>query len=261
MLIKKLSICCVIIAICPLLVFAGGSDKLPHPNTLIDNQWHIQPYIDLHGGYSFQNWHRVVSHTTTIWAFAGGFSKNSEGGGIGGFDLGLQLTYNLALELGSYYLPEVKGAVNGQENVASQGCATADGQFQGEGPQCAYGSQYNWMAYVAGKFSMPMPYFIDGLNFYAKIGGVWRAMSNVNQTIVKRGGAKSYWDVIYGAGLDYHLKNSRFRFGVQWLCIPANINADIYDGQLSNNALYVSNQIAEHQPAANLLTGSIGYAF
>lgn len=230
--------------------FAGGPDEMS-PQSLFTPAI----YVDAHGGYSFYNWKNLVDNVTTIFNNEGGMTQNENGGWIGGLDVGLQIFKNIAVEVGGFYLPTVKGEANQNITNSATGCGVS-------GFTCVNSTQYNWMAYAAGKFSVDMPY-VEGLDMFAKVGAVWRAMSNENQIVQGRSGLRNYWDVIYGAGFEYDLMHTGFRVGVQWLRIPQNIggtenpslNADTADGGKQ------SVKIAARQPAQDLITGSVGYKF
>lgn len=208
-------------------------------------------YFDVHAGYSFANWNTMVGTMTTIWAFQGGMKKNQQGGLMGGLDLGLQITDDISWELGGYYLPTIKGIINGQ--TISPGNACGD-----EG--CVEGTQYNWMTYTAAKISVPVPY-LSGLDLFGKVGTVLRFMSNSHQTVLNRGGVKKYLAVIYGAGFDYEFVDSNCNVGIQWLHIPPNYDGQERDNSVASQSPKNSGKLATRQPTANLLSLSFGYTF
>lgn len=232
--------------------FAGGPDEMPQ------SLFTPAIYVDAHGGYDWYNWKQMVDNVTTVFNNQGNMGNNADGGWIGGLDIGLQVFKNVAFEVGGFYLPKVTGETNQNFTNSATGC----GASVTTGATCVTGSQYNWMAYAAGKFSVDMPY-VEGLDMFAKVGAVWRGMSNEQQIVPGRAGMKSYWDVIYGAGFEYELMQTGFRLGVQWLRIPG------YIGGTENPSLNAaspagakqSKLIAARQPAQDLLTGSVGYKF
>ncbi len=208
-------------------------------------------YFDVHAGYSFANWNLMIANTTTIWAFPGGMKENEQGGLMGGFDLGLQITDDISWEVGGYYLPTIKGLVNGQTLVTQNACGD-------EG--CVEGTQYNWMTYTAAKLSVPVPY-IDGLDLFGKMGAVLRFMSNSNQTVLGRGGVKKFLAVIYGGGMDYEFSDSNCNVGIQWLHIPANLAGSLLTSVTAEQDPKKSARVATQQPTTNLLSLSFGYTF
>ena len=230
--------------------FAGGPDEMS-PQSLFTPA----VYADLHGGYSWYDWKGMVGNMTTIWFNNEGISKNEDGGWAGGADVGFQIFKNIAFEVGGFYLPKVEGTVNTANNSQQTSCGGDDGT-------CFSGDQYNWAAYAAGKFSVDMPY-VEGLDMYAKVGAMWRGMSNERQSVVGRGGVKGYIDVIYGAGFEYDLMQTGFRVGVQWMRIPGTHRGQENPSTTANGVggLTPSKEIASRQPAQDLVTGSVGYKF
>jgi hypothetical protein len=231
--------------------FAGGPDDMG-PQSLFAPAI----YVDVHGGWSFYNWNQVVgANTGTIFAMQQGMT-NSQGGAIGGLDVGFQIFKNIAVEVGGMYLPRVQGYANGANDVTTPACQTATTSTSSS---CQQTTQYNWAAYAAGRFNVHMPY-VEGLDLFAKVGGVWRAMSNQNLAVRGKAGLRSYWDVIYGAGLSYDIMHSGFNVGVQWMHIPGH-NAGTNNGSAGEDDAANHRKLASDQPNQNLLTGSVGYKF
>lgn len=241
--------------------FAGGPDHMPPAE---DSMFHPGVYMDLHGGYAFADYSQLVASTTTIWAMQQGMD-NETGGGVGGVDLGLQVFNGVAAEVGGFYLPKVKGFANSvapNYTSTARGCQSGENGFNG----CVQAEQYNWVVYAAGKFGIPLtlPFVGDGLDLFAKVGGAWRGMSNTNQVAYGRGGMKSFWSMIFGAGAEYNLMETGFKVGAQWLYLPHH-----QPGYSSGDATSArtpggfvnSKLIAARQPSANIITGSIGYIF
>lgn len=225
---------------------AGGPDNMPQVEP-----FHANVYVDLQGGYAFQNWNKVISNMTTIWANPAGMKENEQGGFVGGMDAGFHFIKNFAIELGGFYMPKVEGNVNGSGTFAGTGC-------QNNGVTCTVGHQWNWIAYAAGKFIVDLPY-LNGFDMYAKLGGSWRAMANRKQFSAEYSGRFQNWEVMFGGGLEYIMDN--LKFGAQWLYLPAVGGVYELDAiNLSQNP-EAAKKTARTQPAANILTANIGYQF
>ncbi len=230
--------------------FAGGPDQME------ESLFTPAIYADLHGGYSFYNWNQeILGNTGVVWFTPQGL-ENSMGGAIGGADVGFQIFKNVAVEVGGFYLPRLKGTANDAVDVTNPTACTGSTSADGS---CAQGEQWNWVAYAAGRFDVPMPY-VQGLNMFAKLGGAWRGMSNQDMTPPGNAGMHSYVTVIFGAGFDYDIMQTGFRVGVQWLHIPGH-NAGTNRGGLGEDDASNHSQLASIQPAQDLLTGSVGYKF
>lgn len=228
--------------------FAGGPDEM--------EQSLFAPaiYMDVHGGYSFYNWNGLVANNSGV-IFFDQHLQRGHGGGMGGGDVGLQVFKNIAVEVGGFYLPRVKGVSNTATDVSTPSCAAGNSSLS-----CTQGQQYNWAAYAAGRFNVHMPY-IEGLDMFAKVGAVWRAMSN-HDFSANRGGMRHYWDVIFGAGFDYDLMNSGFNVGVQWMHIPGHIAGTNTAGAAGDEDTPSNRRLlSSMQPAQDLVTGSVGYKF
>lgn len=231
------------------VAFAGGPDHMPAQQ---ESVFHPGLYMDLHGGYIFQDWAHYITNTTTIWSQQDGMT-NSKGGFAGGVDIGLQILHNIGVEVGGFYLPRVKGQANSADSFNSRGCGGAN-------PTCTDADQYNWLVYAGAKFSVPMPY-LDGFDLFAKVGAGWRAMSNTNQVVAGRGGMHSYWRPVFGAGLEYELMQTGFKFGAQWMHIPGNNSGDDLAANTPSVNHSNSKKFGGRNPTANMVTGSIGYIF
>lgn len=226
--------------------FAGGPDDMGH--AMSSSVFTPAVYFEANGGYDMYSWKNFSNNLTTpFFSFDDGQTnkfRNHNGGGVAGLDIGMQITKNLGIELGGYYLPTLKYLRNSSTNPQT---VSQDG---------VEGTQHNWMGYVAGKLSMPMPY-VDGLSLFTKIGAMLRF--NTNEKMIKQyQGTYHYWDLVYGAGADYNIMNSGFTVGLQYMRLPSNtagseaVNVD----SAKNNK-----KIGSRHPANNLLTGSLGYTF
>ncbi len=242
------------------VTFAGGPDHMPPAE---DSMFHLGMYMDLHGGYAFADYSQLVASTTTIWAMQNGMD-NETGGGVGGVDLGMQVFNGIAAEIGGFYLPKVQGFANSVApayNSNARGCQSGEAGFTG----CVKASQYNWVAYAAAKFGVPLtlPFVGDGLDIYAKVGGAWRGMSNTDQVAPGRGGMKSFWSMVFGAGAEYNLMETGFKLGAQWLYLPHHQPgaSEVAVPANTGPGFVNSKLIAERQPSVNIITGSLGYTF
>lgn len=232
------------------VAFAGGPDAMGPPTAAqpapcVDMSSVFSPalYIDLDGGYAFQNWNQFVVSNSTVFSNTAssnsgfGITDNGYGGGTGLIDVGTQLFEHIGAEVGGIYLPKVTGPQDAN----------------GAGLPGASATQYNWAVYAAGKFSVNVPH-VSGLSLFTKVGPVWRAMSNVGFAVSNFSGPHSYWTALYGAGFDYNLSGTApmltgFSVNLQWLGMPGYSGGDRYNNKT----------IATLQPADNLLTAGLGY--
>ncbi len=228
--------------------FAGG----PDPMVMQTPPYTPNVYVDIQGGYSWQNWNTLIGELGTIWAIPGGMTSNEYGGFVGGMDAGLQLFQHIGIELGGFYMPKVVGDVVGQDvNIGGNGC-DQDG--------CHKGHQWNWIAYAAGKFSLAVPY-INKLNVFTKLGAAWRGMNNNKQSQIEYSGRFYNWEVMFGGGFEYILDQTGLRLGIQWLYLPKVSYPSTLDGSPPSLDKSAASDVARMQPAANILTASIGYQF
>lgn len=223
--------------------YAGGPDAM-HASS------DMKVYVDGHFGYLLQDWNKEIAEEATIWASPAGMFSNNHGGIAGGADIGIQLLNHFAVELGSFYLPRIKGQVNGSPNIGGVGC----------GDTCVTGKQYNWMAYAAGKLSVPLSY-VNGVDIFAKVGAAARFLSNVDQEVINYGGAFHNWSAIFGAGAEYSLSQTGVKFGFQWLYLPRAGGGPSINSPLTSADKSAANKVAKLQPSADIFTGSVGYQF
>ena len=232
------------------VAFAGGPDAMAapaaQPASCLDLSSLFSPafYMDADGGYAFQNWGQYLVNNETVFGTTGapagfGITNNSYGGGTAVFDAGFQFFPHIDFEAGGIYLPEVTGP----QDV---GFAQTPGSSA---------NQYNWAVYAAGKFSVNIPH-VSGLSLFAKVGPVWRAMSNVNFVTSGVAGPHSYWTAIYGAGFQYTFSTAGqvpmltgFSANLQWLGIPGYSGSDVDSNKTT----------ATLQPGDNLLVAGLGY--
>ncbi|PHQ78523.1 MAG: hypothetical protein COB66_08735 [Coxiella sp. (in: Bacteria)] len=224
------------------VAFAGGPDDMGPP---VD---HFTPsiYVEANAGYSFADWKRLIENTDTIWANSPTTMKSGEEGGFaGGLDVGFNIYKHLAVELGGYWLPYVKGTSNGSAPPTSPSAGSSKG------------NQNNFMAYLAAKFSFAVPY-VDGLDVFTKVGAMWRGMGNGGMPVSSYGGLHDYWNVIYGAGFGYDIMHSGFTANLQWMHMPGYLGGS---GQVAAASSKNSKEIASRQPVADMVTLGIGYKF
>ena len=87
--------------------FAGGPDMGP---PVEHSMFSPAIYLELNGGYDWYNWQDFANQVTTAF-FPGPSSVswlNKNGGWVGGADVGFDITKFLGVEVGAYYLPELK---------------------------------------------------------------------------------------------------------------------------------------------------------
>jgi len=208
---------------------AGGPEAAPafQPNV----------YFEANFGYASADWTSWTDQQLGPWAsnhvsytltnLGGAPGSNKDGGFTMGVDAGYQFTQNLSVEAAWYYLPKVSGNTNGNGNV----------------------TVHNWMAYGAGKLSLPV---MDSLDIFGKVGVGYRSLNysgvNGNVATAYRGTA-GYWAPVFGIGAKY-LFTQNWSINAQWMFMPG------YTGSAVNN-----NSVAKQAPVLNLFTAGIGYQF
>lgn len=221
---------------------AGGVDPMPVADVVPDFQNYV--YVDLHGGYAQSNWASFnasgVMGTGAAYYTA---IDNRHGGFTGGVDTGYAYSQNLAFDFGWFYLPSVKGAVNGNGTTAGA-------------PAGSEVTVYSWFAYAAAKFSVPL---MDRINLFGKAGFAYRQLSydapstpSELVTATRRG---NYWAPVFATGIQ--CMGDHWVFGIQYLYLPGNTHRND-----TLNGTPLANYGAPHvAPEVHLYTAFFGYYF
>ena len=225
------------------VAFAGGPDNMGPP---VSSSFQPSVYMDLNGGYDFYNFDNYRNNVDTIFFSNAKDIKNHDGGFTGGLDVGFQFFKHVGLEVGGYYLPQLKG----NNNSATTRNAAVDGGKTSK--------QWNWMAYVAARLGMQVPYVQD-LSVYTKVGAMYRGFYATNQSTTGFARDNHYFGVVYGLGLSYDIAQTGFSAGMQWLNMPSHLTGDESVGGSITNAY--GKDVAKRFPSQNLLTANVGYKF
>ena len=196
---------------------AGGPDQMVMPPAPA-----FQPkvYVEANAGYARVNWSRFAGTP-----FLAGASKE-RGGFTYGFDGGYQFSRNLALELGWFYLPKVKGFANGTGGFIRPGALRLK----------------SWFIYVAGKLTVPL---LDNVDAYLKMGAAYRRLTWNGAGVGSGKTTNGYWRPVFAGGFSYMVSES-WEINVQYLRLPGNLRESV---------------ATKRAPAANVWTASLGYAF
>lgn len=186
-------------------------------------------YLEGDIGYAGVNWHNYAFAPPNFGSFGSSGTINTFGGFTFGSDLGYQFNQFIALEVGWFYIPTVRGTFDDITMTAKGGVAYGD-----------------------GKLSVPV--YSDTLYLFAKAGAAYRytrLTSNspvfFNGTLIPING--NYWSAIFGAGVQYyfygqgsvHMEYLRVG-GYETIITPPTINR-------------------LNVPQANVLLVGIGYKF
>lgn len=220
---------------------AGGPDHMAMPS---EPAFQNSVYIEGHFGYDQSNWGSF--NANGVIGTAGNslynVTSNGKGGITGGADLGYNITQNIAVEGGWFYIPKVSG----------NGTATTVGGISQTAATTA--TVKSWFAYVAAKLSVPV---MENFDLFGKVGVAYRyqsysgtyttTLTNAAGNLVGRG---SYWAPVFGAGLQYCWNN--WLFGAQYMYLPGNSAV---------NGANTSFGAPNAAPEINQYTGFLGYKF
>jgi OmpA-OmpF porin, OOP family len=200
---------------------AGGPDIAP--------AFQQGVYVEGYVGYALN---RYDMNRPGPFSLAGTtLSSNKSGGFTFGFDVGYQFTRHLALELGWFYLPRVKG--NGVVLNANNALVNA-GQVKVN----------SWFAYLAGKFNVPVP-MVDNLDVFGKFGVAYRNLNYSAAAGTVFTNDTGYWTPMFAAGLQY-MFTPAWSATFQWIHLPGYFKAT---------------PASRQAPNANLFLFGIGYFF
>ena len=224
---------------------AGGPDMAPAPD-------YSGFYIDGDVGWAGSDWQDFVGG---IFNPTGGAASSGtvEGGGYGGFawggDIGYQFNEYYSFEVGAYSLRSVAGNVgNANRNVASPGTT-----FQPPNPSAGPAKVSSWIAYAAGKLTIPL---FDNVDLFGKAGIAWRFLdysgTALGQSAVSLSLAATqsfsnthYATALAGVGLQYWI-TPEWSVNAQYLYVPGR-SAD--------------QEIDQQAPSVHLVVGGVGYKF
>jgi hypothetical protein len=176
----------------------------------------------------------VMGGASTLTAFTP--STNGQGGVIGAADLGYNITQNIAVEGGWFYIPQVSGNATG--NLGSTSGTSAEIN--------------SWFAYMAAKLSVPV---MQDLDLFGKVGVAYRSLSynmpsGTSTALQNVTGDGNYWSPVFGTGLQYFFGD--WSVGAQYTYLPGNTNVNY------GNNTYGAPDAA---PEINMYTAFLGYKF
>ena len=221
-------------------VMAGGPDHMAMPS---EPAFQNSVYIEGHVGYAQSNWANFnannVMGSTGVSLFTP--NSNSKGGVTGGADLGYNITQNIAVEGGWFYIPQVKGPGTGVAYPAGGTTAATT----------VTATIKSWFAYTAAKLSVPV---MTNFDLFGKVGVAYRALSysavTTTGTAISVTGKGHYWAPVFAAGLQYNWAS--WIFGAQYTYLPGNSAVN------NSNTNYGAPNAA---PEINMYTGFLGYKF
>lgn len=202
-------------------------------------------YIEGNVGYANHPWTNDRTTTVGLENQLGVLTNlsNINGGAIGGVDAGYQFNRYLALEGGWSYIPTA--SYNRDRTVTLPVAQTTFTLPQGLQVNINSG-----LAYIAGKGTVPI---YDKLEAFGKLGAAYAynetnvpvPASLVNSTTVHTTSHSNFWNVLWGAGLQYSPFNN-WTMNVQYDYIPGYNQAS-----------------ADHfiTPPLQLVTFGLGYKF
>lgn len=209
-------------------IFAGGPKIIPQPP--VERGF----YIDGDIGYASVDWLSPLSFIEVGNIYFGSDS-NRRGGFTFGGDIGYQVNRFLAIEFGSYYLPQVNFAHIGSDFLLLN-------TFKID----------SWLFYAAGKLMAPVP-FIDNLDIFFKAGAAFRSV-HINSFIISEqatsGQSESNLNAMLGVGLQYHFTEN-FSINGQWLHVA---EGGVRPGDTGLSTSFPT-------PADNLFIFGFGYLF
>lgn len=184
-------------------------------------------YVDLGGGYASVDWGNFgVGSFNGYSALDGSVNHNRTGNYTFGFDVGYQINNFLGMEVGWFYLPQVKG--NSDIFVSL--------------PDLKLSS---WMAYLALKILIPLSRHFD---LIGKVGLGYRSLDWGGNAIGIFGfGDRNadYFTGLFGGGMQYWF-DQNWSISAQYLYLLGRTSG----GQVSRRA-----------PSANLIVGTVAYIF
>lgn len=219
---------------------AGGPDHMAMPS---EPAFQNSVYVEGHVGYVVSKWstfnsNDVIGNSATS-LFSPTSSKNH--GWTGGADLGYNITQNIAVEGGWFYLPKVEGSTTGHA-VHSSAVATGTATVK------------SWFAYTAAKFSVP--FVVDGLDLFGKLGVAYRSLkystsvTSTDSVLLNVIGNGHYWAPVFGAGIQYNWGS--WLVGAQYMYLPGNSSVN------NNNTNFGAPNAA---PEVHMGTAFLGYKF
>lgn len=163
---------------------------------VVEHPMSLWSYVEAQFGYSFQDYEHSAQWTHGTNSGVSDNNNNTQGGLIGGVDLGLSINNHYGVELGWVYLPDV--------NVA--GTDTGGNQL----PAVYLTS---WVTYLAAKYRAMVPW-LQHTDWFVKAGVAYRYASVSTTAIVNQtyslpitSGSSSYVRPMFGTGFDWALSN------------------------------------------------------
>ncbi len=216
---------CAVLATFSMTLFAAGSASKDHSAPIAAQRSGV--YVDLSAGYAAVDWKDFGIGSFNGFSITRGiFKGNGTGGFSFGFDVGYQINNIMALDIGWYYLPTVKGYSN---IFISNPSLKLD----------------SWMAYLALKLIVPLSKHFD---LWGKLGFGYRSLDWRGEATALPGFGDrdvDYFSGVFGAGLQYWL-DQNWSLSAQYLYMLSHTSGA---------------QISRRAPSANIIVGSVAYIF
>lgn len=214
-------------------------------NTFADHVNSSGIYIEANGGYAIRNWNNLRDNNE-FYSTVSNSRSNSQGGFLGGADLGYQFSPYWAAEVGYIYLPTVKGTSAGTAQLPPPAPSPVPSGVQME--------ETGYAVYAGFKLLIPVT---ERVGVFGKLAAAYQ--NNKLTNVVKSPGninpgpsngtqlSTIYWDPMFATGIQCYLTaNHDWSVNAQYTYLMGYHGSDPDQFGI---------------PSSNIFTAGIGYQF